>query len=257
MCVSRGGPRGVSCRVGAWCLPSRPAGPPACPGGVIPGEEGHPQSASWPLPPPPPAPDPPGTAELGLLAPGRRRGWLRALRHHALGPAQRQVGRQPRTSRDGRAAGARLRPTPASAPATPSLPLHMRHFSCSHPFKRAFTCLHTPSSAPHLTLLHPGPPLQGRLAGGPRAQVEPHGPPLCVSAPLPPHTCLVAPAGDGCAACSGACSSIASPLQCNAARRRAAPPVCCSDETVGYGISSTLYDHVFSTMGRHLLKKAA
>ncbi|EFN56100.1 hypothetical protein CHLNCDRAFT_144683 [Chlorella variabilis] len=29
------------------------------------------------------------------------------------------------------------------------------------------------------------------------------------------------------------------------------------DETVGYGISSTLYDHVFSTMGRHLLKKAA
>jgi hypothetical protein len=29
------------------------------------------------------------------------------------------------------------------------------------------------------------------------------------------------------------------------------------DETVGYGISSTLFDILFSTMGKHLAKKAA
>lgn len=29
------------------------------------------------------------------------------------------------------------------------------------------------------------------------------------------------------------------------------------DDTVGYGISSTLYDHVFNTMSKHLLKKMA
>lgn len=34
-------------------------------------------------------------------------------------------------------------------------------------------------------------------------------------------------------------------------------PCALQDDSVGYGISSTLYDHVFNTMSKHLLKKMA